>query len=320
MKLVLGTVQFGMDYGIQGGKRPKEKDVEEILSYAADHGIHYFDSASAYGNAEKVVGNYIKHHTDRADQMKMISKLSASALREIPTNAWRHTVLRNAEESINALGIQQLKAYLFHDASCIYDQEAVKALASVVDAGLAEKAGVSIYSPEEAVKALEYGEIRVIQIPYNVFDQRLDQCGFFEKARQRQVEVYARSSLLQGLVMMDPDNLPGRVRFASGYVRKFHRICREYNVSPLRGAVGYVLTHPGIDYVVFGVDNKRQLMEYIAMQEEGIPMEMKDALRNEFADVEERLVNPVLWDKPVCDAGKSTIKQSVENKQLKVRN
>lgn len=61
-------------------------------------------------------------------------------------------------------------------------------------------------------------------------------------------------------------------------------------------------------------------MEYISMQEEGIPMEMKDALRNEFADVEERLVNPVLWDKPVFDAGKSTIKQSVENEQLKVRN
>lgn len=72
MKLVLGTVQFGMDYGIQGGRRPKEKDVEEILSYAADHGIHYFDSASAYGNAEKVVGNYIRHQTDRADQMKII--------------------------------------------------------------------------------------------------------------------------------------------------------------------------------------------------------------------------------------------------------
>ncbi len=125
---------------------------------------------------------------------------------------------------------------------------------------------------------------------------------------------------MQGLAMMDPDNLPGRVRFAAGYVRKFHRICREYNVSPLRGAVGYVLTHSGIDYVVFGVDNKRQLMEYISMQEEGIPMEMKDALRNEFADVEERLVNPVLWDKPVFDAGKSTIKQSVENEQLKVRN
>ncbi len=299
MKLVLGTVQFGMDYGIQGGKRPAEKDVEEILSYAADHGIHCFDSASAYGSAEKVVGNYIRRHADRADRMKIISKLSASALKGIPTNAWRDIVLRNAEDSMKALGIRQLEAYLFHDASCIYDQEAVKALAGVVDAGLAEKAGVSIYSPEEAVKALEYEEMRVIQIPYNVFDQRLDQCGFFEKARQRQVEIYARSSLLQGLVMMDPDKLPGNVEFAANYIRKFHRICRDYDISPLRGAVGYVLSHPGIDYVVFGVDNKDQLMEYIAVQEKGIPENMKDTLRNEFTDVEEQLVNPVFWNQSV---------------------
>lgn len=299
MKLVLGTVQFGMDYGIQGSKCPAVKEIEETLSYAVAHEICCFDSASAYGNAEKVMGDYIRHHVDIADQMEIISKLSASALKEIPTNAWRDVILKNAEESIKTLGIQRLKAYLFHDASCIYDKGAVKALTGVVNAGLAEKAGVSIYSPEEAIKALEYDEIRVIQIPYNVFDQRLDQCGFFEKAREKDVEIYARSSLLQGLVMMDPDNFPEKVRFAANYIRKFHRICREYDVLPLRGAVGYVLSHPGIDYIVFGVDNKKQLREYIAMQEEGIPKEMENRLRREFANVEERLVNPVLWDKAV---------------------
>lgn len=299
MKLVLGTVQFGVDYGIQGNRRPTVKDIEEILSYAVGHGIYCFDSASAYGNAEKVMGAYIRRHEEISDQIKIISKLSASALKGSLTDTWRDVILKNAEDSIRALGIRQLKVYLFHDASCIYDKEAVKALAGVVDTGLAEKVGVSIYSPEEALKALEYKEIRVIQIPYNVFDRRLDQCGFFEKARRKGVEIYARSSLLQGLVMMDPDNLPEKVRFAANYIRKFHRICREYDVLPLRGAVGYVLSHPDIDYIVFGVDNKKQLREYVAMQEEGIPKEMGNRLRSEFANVEERLVNPVLWDKTV---------------------
>lgn len=299
MKLVLGTVQFGMDYGVQGGKCPSMADVDEILLYAETHGIHYFDSASAYGAAERVLGDYIRRCTDSSDQIKIISKLSASALKEVPSDVWEETILKNAKDSTKVLGIQRLEAYLFHDASCIYNKEAVRALAGVVDAGLAEKVGVSIYSPEEAVKALEYEEIRIIQIPYNVFDQRLDQCGFFEKAGQKDVEIYARSSLLQGLVMMNPDKLPEKVRFAADYIRKFHRICREYDVLPLRGAVGYVLSHPAIDYIVFGVDNKKQLKEYIAMQEEGIPKGMRNRLKDEFANVEEKLVNPVLWDKAV---------------------
>lgn len=299
MKLALGTVQFGMNYGIQGGIRPSMKEADDIISYAIDRGIHCFDSASAYGDAEKVVGAYIRHHPDRLGQMKVISKLQATVLKEMPTDVWRDAILKNAENSIEALGIRQLEAYLFHDASCIYDKEAVKALANVVDAGVAKKIGVSVYSKEEAVKALEYNEISVVQIPYNVFDQRLDQCGFFEKARQKDVEIYARSSLLQGLVMMDPDKLPEEVGFAADYIRKFHRICREYNVSYLKGAVGYVLSHPDIDYIVFGVDNKDQLMEYVAMQEERIPKKMWDTLRIEFANVEEKLVNPTLWNKAV---------------------
>lgn len=297
MKLVLGTVQFGMDYGIQGGKHPTAKAVDETISYAVSQGIRCFDSASVYGDAEKVMGDYIRRHTDIMDQMRIISKLPASALKGIPTNMWKDMVLQDAAKSIEALGIRQLEAFLFHDASCIYDSDAVKALAEVVDSGMAGKVGVSIYSPEEAIKALEYDEIRVIQIPYNVFDQRLDQCGFFEKARQKNIEIYARSSLLQGLVMMDPDKLPEKVQFASDYIRRFRKICKEYDISPLKGAVGYVLSHSGIDYIVFGVDNTEQLMEYVAVQEDGIPEEMVDTLRNEFSDIEERLVNPVLWNK-----------------------
>lgn len=299
MKLVLGTVQFGMDYGIQGGKRPMAGVVEDTLSYAIDQGIYCFDSASAYGDAEKVVGDYIRHHRNIAGRLKIISKLSASALKGVPSDEWKDTALKNAKESIETLGVKRLEAYLFHDASCIYDKSAVRALVGVIDAGLAKKAGVSIYSPEEALKALEYEEISVIQIPYNVFDQRLDQCGFFERARQRGVEVYARSTLLQGLATMDPDKLPGKVRFAANHVRAFHGACREYGITPLKCAVGYVLSHPNIDYIVFGVDNKEQLMEYVSIQKEVIPKELVEILKRKFTDVEEKFVNPVLWDKVI---------------------
>lgn len=297
MKLTLGTVQFGMDYGVQGGRQPSREKVNEMLSLALDRGIDHFDTAMAYGNAQEVLGSYREKHPDRADGMRIISKLAPMAFAEKPRAEWRDTVLGNVTESLQKLKVKKLEAFLFHNSEYIFDEAAVSVLTSACTEKLAEWAGVSIYTPREAMKALEYEEIEVIQIPYNVFDQRLDKCGFFEKAKEKGVEIYARSSLLQGLIMMDPEQLPQRMQFAKRYIESFHSICREYEISPLRAAVGYAGNHYGIDYVVFGVDNKAQMQEYLSMQEETVPAELVKAIQKTFEDVEERLVNPVLWNK-----------------------
>ncbi len=295
MRLCLGTVQFGMDYGIQGQGRPSETLVDAMLAYAFNHGINCLDTASAYGNAEDVIGHFIKKNKEKFDKIRIVSKMPSDSLENISDKVWAEMILHQAEHSITNLGIDKLYAYLFHHAGYIFEEKAVEALMSVADRGLAEKIGVSVYSPEEAMKALEYNEIKVIQIPYNVFDQRLDQCGFFQKAKKRGVEIYARSTLLQGLIMMEPDKLPERMKFASRYLKHFLNICSEYNTSPLLAAVGYVGASPYIDYMVFGVDNKDQLTEYISMQKEYIPEKMICDLRTAFKEVDEKLVNPVLW-------------------------
>lgn len=296
MRLALGTVQFGMDYGVQGGIQPGEKAVGDILSSALDRGIDHFDTAVAYGNAEDILGRYIKDNPNREGKMHFISKLAPKAFFEISKDDWKKIVLNNVQESLERLNISELEVFLFHNAEYIFDENAVCALECARREGMARKVGVSIYTPQEAMKALEYEEIRVIQIPYNVFDQRLDKYGFFEKAGEKGVEVYARSSLLQGLLLMNVERLPEKMYFAKEYLKRFSTICSEYGVSPLRAAVCYVGRHPGIDYVLFGVDNKRQLLEYLTMQEENIPEDMVKELQKEFEDVEEKLVNPVLWN------------------------
>lgn len=296
MKLCLGTVQFGMDYGIQGQKRPSETLVDEMLAYAFNHGINCLDTASLYGNAEEVIGNFIKKYRKKFDKIQMISKMPSHSLEVVSDKVWSDTMLYHAEHSITTLGIDKLYAYLFHHAGYIFEEKAVEALASVTTKGLAEKIGVSVYSPEEAMKALEYQEIKVIQIPYNVFDQRLDQCGFFQKAKKAGVEIYARSTLLQGMVMMNPDMLPKKMSFAADYLRRFLNICSEYNIPPLQAAVGYVSASPYIDYMVFGADNKKQLAEYISIWDLRMPEEMVYDLKSAFETVEEKLVNPVFWE------------------------
>lgn len=297
MKLALGTVQFGMDYGVQGGTQPSKAEVNEMLSLALDKGIEHFDTAMAYGNAQEVLGYYREKYPEKAKKMRIISKLMPKAFAENPKVQWRDIVLANIRESLYKLKTEKLEAFLFHNAEYVFDEAAIAALISVCMENLAKRVGVSVYTPREAMKALEYDGIEVIQIPYNVFDQRLDKCGFFEKAKKKRVEVYARSSLLQGLIMMDPEHLPQRMQFAKKYLESFHLVCREYGISPLKAAVGYAGCHPGIDYVVFGVDNKVQLEEYLSLREEVIPEELVKAIQKKFEEAEERLVNPILWNK-----------------------
>lgn len=294
MKLCLGTVQFGMDYGVQGAHKPLRETIEQIIDKAIENEIYHFDTAPVYGDAEELLGKYF--WKKGCQKQKIISKLTADAFAKQPKEKWRDIVLQNIEKSLKCLNVAMLESYLFHSAAYIFDPDAVKALYSTVKEGFAMRVGVSVYLPQEAMKALEYDEIGVIQIPYNVFDHRLDQCGFFEKAGQKDIKVYARSSLVQGLALMEPETLPEHMKFASGYIKKFRAVCDSYGISPLQAAVSYVGNHRGIDYVVFGVDSREQLEEYIMMRDKPISGEALRKLNLEFETVEERLINPTLWE------------------------
>lgn len=295
MKYCLGTVQFGMDYGIQKNGRPIKNQVFDMLDYAINNGIKTFDTASAYGDAETIIGDYICNNPQKGNRLKIVSKLSPDALSNCDRLEWRGIIARSIEESLERLRIDKLDAYLFHNADYIYDEKAVEALCFAKEQGLVERIGVSIYNPKEALKALEYEEIGVIQIPYNVFDQRLDRCGFFEKSESANVEIFARSSLLQGLALMNPNNLPNKVKFAKGYLKAFLDICDRYGCSPLKAAVGYVNSKSEIDYIVFGVDNLEHLEEYLSIRDWIMPQAMIGEIREGFKIVDSKLVNPSLW-------------------------
>lgn len=295
MELCLGTVQLGTQYGIQNNTRPSAEESMKILSDALSYGIHWFDTARAYGESEAILGQFASASPLQAQSMRIVSKLDPGAFRDAPRREWKSVALKKAAESLQTLKRDRLDAFLFHNAVHIFDEYAVEALDYVREKRLAQSIGVSIYTPKEAMQALEYPQIDLIQIPYNIFDQRLNQCGFFRDAKRKNVRIYARSSLLQGLAVMEPDKLPCGMEFAIPYVKKFRQICLDYGISPLQAAIGYVVGSPDIDQIVFGVDSRVQLAEYVKMQGNLLPTELRCALASAFANAEEKLVNPSLW-------------------------
>ena len=286
MNYCLGTVQFGMNYGIQNNGRPNLELVFNILDEAISNGVFCFDTAMAYGNAEQILGKYICERKINKDYLKIITKGNSQSDLQI--------IINNIKNSIENINIEQVYGFLFHDSTVVYSKSKMNLLSEIKAIGYAKNVGVSIYTPDEALKALEYG-IDIIQVPYNLFDSRLDKVDFFKKAKSKNIEVFARSSLLQGLVLMDYNKLPLNVLFAKDYLIEFDNLCKKYDIDKLNASVNYVASNDLIDYIVFGTDNLNQFKEYMTIKDKKLPIEFINEIKNCFSNVPEKLVNPTLW-------------------------
>ena len=288
-KLVLGTVQLGMPYGISNTSgQPDEITAMSILDAALRGGIDTFDTAAAYGTSEEVIGHWIAARS-LSGKVRIISKLPSSV------GADERAVLSSITVSLKRLNIPKLDGYLLHSPADMESEVVMEGLKAAQDGGYVSYIGVSIYTPEEAIRAAELG-FEYIQIPYNVLDQRLDKCGFFELAKERGMKVFARGPLLQGLLVLEPRKVPSRLAYARPYVEKFRAIATAHGLSPVEAAFVYVFAHPGIDHIVFGVDTIVQLREILSMRMADND-ECAKELRANFNDVEDRVINPSIWPK-----------------------
>ena len=282
----LGTVQFGMNYGIQKNGQPNTADAVKILTTAYNAGIKTYDTAAAYGIAEDVINIFISQSEINKDSISIISK----------TNAEMGKMHETIKSSIDRIGVNSLAGYLFHDPNMVFNQEAVKMLKEVRDIGFTQNIGVSVYTPEQALKSLDYDFIDIIQVPYNILDRRLDKVHFFKRAKDIGAKVYVRSVLLQGLLMINADELSDHMKFAEPYVRKFQDICNKNEIGYFEAAVGYVLNHEDIDFLVFGVDNLSQLNDYISIYNNSKTLDNNYIFSSEFENVDEKVIMPNLWN------------------------
>ena len=288
-KLCLGTVQMGQQYGIKNelGRKPRLEESFLVLQAAVDSGIDCFDTASVYGDAEEILGGFGISRFP----VKVISKMRAGGING------KNEVIEELCISLNRLHLKSLYGYLLHSAKDLYSPEILRGLTKAKEAGLTEHIGVSIYEPEDALYAVQSHIIDIIQIPYNVFDQRLDKTDFFEMAEQNHIQVYARSAFLQGLLLMEPDALPSNLQTAQSYLREFREICEQYHFSVLEASLLYSYCHPGISYVVFGVDTVEQLKSNLNIIEKSDDFCLcYKKLYGAFYNIERKLIVPSLWN------------------------
>ena len=277
-KLALGTVQFGLDYGVtnQSGQ-VAIKEVGNILDLAKDNGIDTLDTASCYGNSEQILGKV------GVDNYKVITKT-------ISLENGISKVINGFYQSLNRLDQKQVEGLLIHNIKDIKDKQfdmLFSKLNELKQQGLIKKIGFSTYTPGQVDFLLENFDFDLIQVPFNVFDTRLIQSGQLQALKSKGVEIHARSIFLQG-VLLDFDNLSDYFLTWKTQFTEYQAMVKNSGLSLLEYALNFALSIQEIDRVLVGVNNEQQLREIV------LSLKGLDALEDYFIN-DINLLNPSLW-------------------------
>ncbi|MCK9246261.1 MAG: aldo/keto reductase [Pseudomonas sp.] len=284
MKIALGTVQFGLEYGVANTKgRVPEETAQDILGLACELGVDTLDTASAYGTSEEVLGR------TGVDAFKVISKVPPGTEHiEKPAN-W---VKRSIDQSLRNLRCDSLYGLLLHrplDLLQTNGRELYDALVDIKRQGLAEKIGISVYGPDNLDKLAAF-DFDLVQAPMNILDRRMKNSGWLEKLNKQGTEVHIRSAFLQGLLLMPEAQRPE-------YFKPWRNLFAEYDawvasqqLTPLQACLGYLNGHTEINKIVVGVDTPEQLREIVSAAKTPIPTVPGNMQTSDL-----NLINPGLW-------------------------
>lgn len=295
MELCLGTVQFGMDYGILNTKMPPIDNSLKCLDYATQNGVVAIDTAAAYGKAEDIVGMFLKKRTISRNNLWISTKFQPNVLDDVDQCNYSNVIRTHLLESLKKLNTDYVDAYYLHSARYSFDNSILEALYSVKKEGLANKVGVSVYEPEEADACFKSKYVDIIQLPYSIFDHRMKKSGIFDRGDRCQIDT--RSAFIQGLIIMDEDNIPTFLANAKPIIRKIDIVCKETGLSRVELAMAYVKREKTISHLVFGVDSLEQLKKDINFFDSDVDEELLKQLEMEFDNIEAEIVMPSLWKK-----------------------
>jgi aryl-alcohol dehydrogenase-like predicted oxidoreductase len=292
-RLVLGTAQLGMNYGIANRTgQPDFKTAESIVKIAWESGIREFDTAQAYGESEKVLGHCLSRLGIK-NEASIISKTHPNL------DHLNLTKMQKAlETSLSNVNRDYLYGYLLHREELLdqWDKGLEEILVNFVEKDrLVKNIGVSVYSPERAIQALKTDHISIVQLPSNVLDRRFENAGVFELADRLQKTVYVRSVFLQGLLLMDSKNVPKKMQLVIPVLEKIDSIVKETGLSRHELALGYAKKAYPNAKIVFGVETQEQLKNNLKSWERSLPLSFVERGKKEFNYVENKILNPVLW-------------------------
>ena len=299
----LGTVKFGFDYGINNprGQVPFT-EICKIFEMAHKNGMNFIDTSRFYGTSEENIERALRE-TGLSTEFTICTKL------DLPRNfpEWSDKdVISSCRESLDTsletLKLERIPFYLLHN----FDYKALREgliwnfVLEEKEKGKLDIPGISIgVGPEEAFEAGKDESVKALQIPYNIFDSRWRESGFFTLAGEKGIALFSRSTYLQGLLLMNEKQIEKKLSSALPYIKKLRMLLEEFGIRAQEVALRYVASEESIFSTVIGVDSSEQYAENLEIIEKGpLPNDLVDRIHAELEAIPEEIVNPSFWNKP----------------------
>jgi len=292
--LVLGTVQLGLDYGIANSQgKPSDEQAAELVSTVWKGGISVFDTAQAYGDSEAVLGKAMGS-MGIASSAKVISKISPTlSPKDLPA------ISASVDESMRKIGVKQLWGLMLHRSEWLdcWKDGLGELLEGMRKSGKVKYLGVSVYTLDEAKRALETEGIDMIQAPCNAWDQNMISSGVFGLAKKMDKLCFVRSIYLQGLLLMSPDEVMNKMPSAYQASIKWSSIAKRHGLSNAELAAEFAIS---LDLpIVVGMETASQAKDNLKIFSGSslnvdVIIEIKEALSPFLT---EDILNPSKWVK-----------------------
>ena len=297
--LTIGTVQFGLPYGLQSNAfASSQEEVNKMLDTAFQLGIISLDTATAYGDAEKKIGNWISKREEwfRSKNQGLLITTKVHDVDTISEMSLIASMKMEVDNSRRRLNIEQIPILMLHhfDEYMAHKDWFNKAFKVLKEESLIVLSGVSAYSSDDYFAIADSG-LDAVQIPINILDwDRIDSGAL--RALESMI-VFARSIYLQGLLLRTPNTLHPRLAFAIPVLEKYIELCRKYGMGQKEMAMSFVSSIPSITSIVVGCRNVQQLKDNIQVyQKTGkLNSEQMAEIHELFAGTNKRIINPVMW-------------------------
>ena len=285
MEYILGTVQLGLNYGINNvvGK-PSEEESFAILNSAFDNGIFVLDTAGAYGDSERLLGEF-QRNTGKS--FKICSKFSGKG-----------NLSDELHASLKALSADSLYLYYLHKFDDCENSLTLDSIVSLKEQNIIERIGISVYSPQELCFIIENLKsiIDVVQIPFSIVDNSR-WISAITKASENCLDIYCRSIFLQGAIFKSLDDEFVVSKNVGEHLSFIHDLCNKYGCDIGSLAFSFCDCFDGISAVLFGCETLAQLDQNIAMINNKIEISDSDihSIIDKMKNINPNFIDPRLW-------------------------
>jgi aryl-alcohol dehydrogenase-like predicted oxidoreductase len=284
MKLVIGSAQLGMNYGLFNNKKIDHKEFKKIENLVLKSKINFIDTAISYGDSENIIGS------SKLKNLHIITKIKLPSKKNIQVRDW---VLKEISKSLYKLKIKKIYGVLIHDYKDLLGKcgkDYLLSLQELKKKKIIKKIGISIYDSHEIKKIWKFWKPDLIQVPFNPLDNRILHSGWVDVLRKFKVKIFARSVFLQGL-LINEDNSFIINKNSKILLNKFRNWCYKNNISLLQACIHFVKQFKKIDYLVVGFNNYNQLKEII-----DVFKKKQIIIPKKFSTNKKNLIDPRKWN------------------------